>query len=171
MSTQILLWALEAQAGSCPVRKTRPSARLQRIPRASSPVIPSVFDWPNTGWNGFTLALLSDGNQPNPPRRKMLSRLNASNNWVHEGCGERLCCRCRGSRFGAPQIRTVPRAEECETRYPCYRHAQYVHRLALSPDVLPATSESLSSSSGSLSSSRGYLETERCGEVLMLRDK
>ena len=105
MSTQILLWALEAQAGSCPVRKTRPSARLQRIPRASSPEIPSVFDWPNTGWNGFTLALLSDGNQPNPPRRKMLSRLNASNNWVHEGCGERLCCRCRGSRFGAPQIR------------------------------------------------------------------
>ena len=32
---------------------------------------------PNTRWKGFTLALLLDGIQTNPPRRKMLSLLNA----------------------------------------------------------------------------------------------
>ena len=77
LSTPTLLWTLEAQAGSCPVRKTRPSARLQRIPQAPSPEIQSVFDGPNTRWKGFTLALLFDGIQTNPPRRKMLSLLNA----------------------------------------------------------------------------------------------
>ena len=90
---------------------------------------------------------------------------------VHEGCGVRLSCRRRGGRSGASQIRMVPRAEECETRYPCYRHAQHVHRLALSPDDVPATSDSFSSSFGLLSPSRGYSQTERCGEVLTLHGK
>ena len=79
--------------------------------------------------------------------------------------------RSRGGRFGAPLIRTVPRAEECERRYPCYMHAEYVHRLPLSPDDLPATSDSFSFSFGSLSPSRGYSQIDRCDEVLTLRGK